>query len=541
MTTTKSINFNNLFIQDLTNDLSIAVPTLIALAIQEQPEIINIIKQISQIEQPDLQIKVKEFMNNVSFFDEYLNVVLSVYLSTLMYKNDIFPNFIHSVLVETGTTDITIEDLKLNSETLINMLINKQTNNIKGGNPFKKFLKMLKSLYPIAFVILVICIDYRILFNPMLQQSYQKASETYTTLSLVANPDKDCGYVEIPRYVEMFDKYNPQWNTARYYKAVMCVSQKNMDDYLESHPDFTPTYPKMETEMFSEDIVVEMSRELVPVDTSKMSTEIAIVGDKCSDMLNSIVVYDEKGVFNKQKSISKLDEYIDMSDEEIFNLFFPQDTKIERSDSSIGVQEMVTDAFSILYAMYKDVTKQTGISPAFSIKTSLSRTFKKYCIEKKRQIEDISRTTQRQIEDYIIDVAETFQDITEFLSLLPWLIGLNSAAMFIFLAFTRNLLGIRYSSTDRQQLEDSERVQIVGTDENIGSDIVTPMLALTSRDRSRARAHPTSSLENLPPPRRGGHNRKRKTLRNKKRGTKPVKRGKRHNTRHKKNRFTKRR
>ena len=496
----KSINFNNLFIKDLINDLSIAVPTLISIAIQEQPEIINIMKQVGQIGEPDLQKKVKEFMNNISFFDDYLNVVLSVYLSTLMYKNDIFPNFIHAVLVETGSTDITIEDLKLNSETLINMLINKQTNNITGGNPFKKITQMLKSLSPIALVILVTCIDYRMLLNPTFKQAYQKASEAYTSLLLVADPEKDCGYVEIPYYVEIFDKYNPEWNTAHYYKAVMCISQKKMNKYLESHPDFASIYPEMEPGKFSREIVVEMSRELVPVDASKMSTEIAIVENTFHDMLNSIVVYDETGVFNTRKSISKLDEYIGMSEEEIFNRFFPKDTKMEHSVSSISVQEVVTDTFSILYNMYKDVTKQTGISPAFSIKTSLTRTFKRYCRDKKRQIEDISRDTQRDIEDYVVEVAETFEDITEFLLLIPWLIGLNSMALFFIFIFIKNLLGVRRKHAD---------IEYVPT------------------QRKRGKTHITSILEQLPSP-IGGRN--RKTRRNKKRRTKHLKGGKRHNT-----------
>lgn len=536
MTTTKSINFNNLFIQNLTNDLSIAVPTLITLAIQEQPEIINIINQISQMEQPDLQKTVKEFMNNVSLFDDYLNIVLTVYLSTLMYKNDIFPNFIHSILVETGTTDITIEELKLNSETLIHMLINKQTNNIKGGNPFKNFIKILTSLWPIAFVILTICIDYHYVFNPKLQQLYQKASNIYTTLSLVANPDKDCGYVEIPQYLVIFDKYNPQWNSSRYYKAIKCISQKKMNDYLESHPDFTYTYPEMEIEMFSKDIVVN---ELVPVDASKMTTEIAIVRDKFSDMSNLIVVYDETGVFNIKKSIAKLNKYIGMSDEEIINHLYPQDTIIERPDSSNGV-EMLKDAWSIIVALFKDV-KQGGISPSFSIETSLIRTFKHYCIDKKRELEDISRATQRQIEDYIIDVTETFQDITDFLALLPWLFSINSMAMIFFIRFIRNLLGVRYSSTDRQQFEESERVQIVGSDENIGSDSVargTPMLALAPRGRTRARTQTSSILENQQPPRRGGH--KHNTRKHKRRKTRKLKCGKKRYTRYRRARPTRR-
>lgn len=516
MTTRKSINFSNPFIQDLTNDLGIAVPTLISLAIQEKPEIINIMKEVSQIEQSELQKKVKEFMNNVSFFDDYLNVVLTVYISTLMYENDIFPNFIHSVLVETGTTDITIDDLKLNSESLINMLINKQTNNIKGGNPFKQFIKMLTKLWPIAFAILVICANYFYFCNPALQKIYQKASQTYSTISSVANTDKDCGYIEIPLSIRMYDKYNPQWKIMRYYKAVTCISQKKMNDYLETHPDFAPIYPEMETGIFSKDIVVEMSKELVPVDTSKITREIALVGDKCSDMLNSIVVYDETGVFNTQKSISKLDEYIGMSDEEIFHLFFPGDTKIEPSDSPIGVQEMVSDAITILYSMYNDIKAQTGLSQAFTIKTSLSRTFKKYCRDKKRQIEDVSRDTQRDIEDYISEVGETFEDITDFLSILPWLIGLNSMFMVFFIMFIKNLLKVRPEVRDRPQLESSERLL---THEN----------AITLPRRSRGELQGPSSLENLlPPSRRGGYN--RKTRRNKRVKTRRFKRGKRDNT-----------
>ena len=260
MLATKSRTFedfsNSLVTKTLINELNIAIPTLISMAMKEQPKINEIMETINQMDHNVLQQKVKKFMKNDPEFNNYLNVVLSVYLSTLMYENNIFPDFIHSVLVKIGINDITIDDLKLNSKLLINMLINKQTGNIIGGG-LEQFISILKQIWPLAFMILVIYTNYCVIVNPNNKRIYEQAANTYDTYSLFTEPNKDCGFVEIPVYIELFAKWNPEYKIDEYYTALKCVSQKKMlshlkENYEEFYPDFGTMPDDIEKKMGEE-------------------------------------------------------------------------------------------------------------------------------------------------------------------------------------------------------------------------------------------------------------------------------------------------
>lgn len=535
---------NNLVTKTLINELNIAVPTLISMAMKEQPKINEIMETINQIDHDVLQQKVKNFMENDPEFDNYLNVVLSVYLSTLMYENNIFPDFIHSVLVKIGINDITIDDLKLNSKLLINMLINKQTNNIIGGG-LEQIINILKKIWPLAFMILVIYADYCVIVNPNNKRIYEQAANTYDTYSLFTESNKDCGFVEIPVYIELFAKWNPEYKIDEYYTALMCVSQKKMlshlkENYEEFYPDFGTMPDDVETKMGDEK---EMSTQLVPY--------IDKIKEKSGEMVNSLIVYNkENNKFNIEETLAQLTEYSEMSDEEIINRLFPDDKIFEEDVKQSGLMETITDGFKLLQAVFMDIKRQTGISTAFTIKTSVARTIKKYCILKKRELQDNMRKMERTAEDYMSSIVESIEDVSDLLSMLPWLMTINVAALSIFSLFIKNLLesinGRNGRNGSRDMLElgyanelttetnrRSNRLALKnGTDEISNSTVVARS---TSTDDPYASANQTTLVRQ----RRGGY--KRKTRKNKSIRTKKLKRGKKRHTIHRKVRPTKRR
>ena len=531
---------NSLVTKTLINELNIAVPTLISMAMKEQPKINEIMETINQTDHDVLQQKVKKFMNNAIEFDNYLNVVLSVYFSTLMYENNIFPDFIHSVLVQIGINDITIEDLKLNSKSLIDMLTtNKQTGNIIGGG-LEQFISILKQIWPLAFMILVIYTNYCVIVNPNNKRIYEQSADVYDTYSLFTESNKDCGFVEIPVYIELFAKWNPEYKIDEYYTALKCVSQKKMlshlkENYEEFYPDFGTMPDDVETKMGDEK---EMSTQLVPY--------IDKIKEKSGEMVNSLIVYNkENNKFNIEETLTQLTEYSEMSDEEIINRLFPDDKIFEEDVKQSGLMETITDGFKLLQAMFNDIKRQTGISTAFTIKTSVARTIKKYCILKKRELQDNMRKMERTAEDYMSSIVESIEDISDLLSMLPWLMTINVAALSIFSLFIKNLLESingrngRNGSRDMLELElntetnrRSNRLALKnGTDERSKS---TAIATSTSTHDPYSNANETTLVR-----RRGGY--KRKTRKNKSIRTKKLKRGKNRHTRHRKVRPTKRR
>ena len=528
MLTTKPRTFddfsNSLVTKTLINELNIAIPTLISMAMKEQPKINEIMETINGIDPDVLQKKVKNFMKNDPEFNNYLNVVLSVYLSTLMYENNIFPDFIHSVLVKVGINDITIEDLKLNSKLLINMLINKQTNNIIGGG-LEQIISILKQIWPLAFMILIIYTDYCVIVNPNNKRIYEQAANTYETISLVVEPNKDCGFVEIPVYIELFAKWNPEYKI-EYYTALMCVSQKKMlshlkENYDEFYPDFGTKMPDdVDTKMGDEK---EMSTQLVPY--------IDKIKEKSGEMVNSLIVYNkENNKFDIDETLAQLTEYSEMSDEEIINRLFPDDKIFEEDVKQSGLFDPITDGFKLLQAVFMDIKRQTGISTAFTIKTSVARTIKKYCILKKRELQDNMRKMERTAEDYMSSIVESIEDITDLLSMLPWLISINAAAAASFSLFIKNLLDGGNETTGPENesgMRELEYPSYIQTNRR------------SNRIASSATTHDPYASALVKRTGRGGY--KSKTRKNKRQKTRKLKRGKKRYTRHRRARPTRRR
>ena len=538
MLTTKPRTFedfsNSLVTKTLINELNIAVPTLISIAMKEQPNINNIMIAINEIDPDVLQEKVKKFMKNDPEFNNYLNVVLSVYLSTLMYENNIFPDFIHSVLVKVGINDITIEDLKLNSKLLINMLINKQTNNIIGGG-LEQIISILKQIWPLAFMILIIYTDYCVIVNPNNKRIYEQAANTYETISLVVEPNKDCGFVEIPVYIELFAKWNPEYKIDEYYTALKCVSQKKMlshlkENYEEFYPDFGTMPDDVETKMGDEK---EMSTQLVPY--------IDKIKEKSGEMVNSLIVYNkENNKFDIDETLAQLTEYSEMSDEEIINRLFPDDNIFEEDVKPSGLMDKITDGFKLVQAVFNDIKRQTGISNAFTIKTSVARTIKKYCILKKRELQDNMRKMERTAEDYMSSIVESIEDITDLLSMLPWLFTINAAAVASFSLFIKNLLEARNETTEpgneSRMLEYPSYIQTPRRSNRLEMGNPSTLAISTSTRDPYASARETTLVKRTG---RGGY--KSKTRKNKRQKTRKLKRGKKRYTRHRRARPTRRR
>ena len=96
----------------------ISIPTITSHTIIKQPKIIQIMREINNIDFPILEEKIKGFFNNA--VNDNFEIIQVLLICSLMYKNDVFPQFIFDILTELGFSQgLTVQELKQNSENLI--------------------------------------------------------------------------------------------------------------------------------------------------------------------------------------------------------------------------------------------------------------------------------------------------------------------------------------------------------------------------------------------------------------------------------------
>lgn len=260
----------------------------------KQPKIFAITQKINNMNPSVLNKKVRDFINNDNLSEDYIYYI--IFGCTLMYENDTFPEFIHSVLVALGINNVSINDLKINSKNLIHQLIN-QRNGITGGAPFKEVWQILMSI----FIIIGVLYADIAFFHPL----YIKATNVYnTTLTLYdtyqnIDMEKCKEEVDVPETIIFLDKYKDiffkDWDWGRAigpyhtYKVMSCIMYPNIQS-------------KMAFELSEEDAFMDLNKftndPVVPV-------LLKLIEYKPDDA-KSLVVYDSKSLvaYDSKRSLA---------------------------------------------------------------------------------------------------------------------------------------------------------------------------------------------------------------------------------------------
>jgi hypothetical protein len=467
-------------INDYLENSSINVPTIITYTMLRQPEIVKIFNKINDIDITTLERKTTNFIGKDVLKDES-DIILIVLLSTLMYKNDVFPQFIYEILNKLNVTSVSVQELKQNSENIINMLLNNSTGGgQKGGN----FAAIVSVLFQIAWVLITIETNYYYVSRtiPVFQEAYKRGSDIYQVVKSVGNMGQECGNMVMPPEMRYIDKYFIsqfyKGDLENVYKTITCIANKHANQYLqdeifmpENINDFVVNFSEIVQQ--GEEVVSNAlvpvdykvaSNALVPVDSkvvsnalvpvspkvisnavnvqmqiTQLNTQLQPVKTNIENTMNELIIFDGPKI-DFDKTNQTLIKYGEMSEEDLFYLFYPKTELVsKKSENSIfsvlGAYEFAKDTVGLFASMTKIAIDETGGVNAIYVTKQYIWIFKDYCIKKKRELEDIRTKTGRQVEDFIKEADRTKQNINDFFDVLPRLIMLNSGAGGIIILF----------------------------------------------------------------------------------------------------------
>jgi len=471
---------SNQIINDYLAYSNISVPTKVSLTILKQSEIITIMNDINKIDVSILERKISDFIGNNELKDES-SIVLITFLCCLMYKNDIFPQYIYDVLKEMNITDVSIEELKQNSENFINMLLD---NSIGGGKKGgANFNVIYGALWNISFVLIISLYDYYYLTNEAIPKIYEKAINMVRETISISQNMNNCEYIQIPPTIRYLDKYviNKNFGVENIYRSLSCIANRDMDNYLQDEifmpqniqkSNFAVVFSDIEkkSKQITEDIA---SHSLVPegykFDVQQqivlLNTQLQPVLSNIENTMNELMVY--KDIDNENldldKTMVQLKRYEEMSEDELLNLLYPQTDIISKkktgmSETSIiaNAYEFAKDTFSLLYYTSQKVAEETGNINAIDITKQWIWIFKDYIVQKIRDIEDIKRKTDRNISDFIKEANRTKENILDFLNVLKWLIPANCYMIAIISSWIINFINKIKNRSNRDTIESSQ-------------------------------------------------------------------------------------
>jgi hypothetical protein len=434
---------NNHIIQAYIDATNISIPSLISFAIIKQPEIIVKMTKINDIEFSVLQTKVKQFMNNNPFFDNPQNVIMTIFICNIMYKNDIVPKLIHDILSELNS-NVTIEELKQNAESLINALT---TSVKKGGQKGGNFSSIISHLTAIGYVIFVISVDYWYINQniKIFVEDYNKALSYYKSISNI-NPEK-CNYIEIPEYISLLDDWNPKWENkiSEIYKYTKCIANKDFNKYFYEHSisekitNITAEINKVKNDTSTALVPVDSSTALVPFGLKSTEFNALISVRFNPTVIESAFKYkmtNDGMWFDKEDTIEQLDYYINMDLKDLHNILFPKNNKIndETINNKINDETINNEIVDSFWGNTWGNTINTGMRMINMVKKTVSpleliyqeteiirRIFK----DIKIQVEDAHIKIQRDVENTISDVNSIINHISGLIRTFIIIAGMN--------------------------------------------------------------------------------------------------------------------
>lgn len=520
-------------ITDFLNITNTSVVTLISITILQTPDIPVIMNNIDKIDSSTLTTKVINFFDNDTELNKPLNIFLIVFLTTLMYKNDIMSKLVCNTLIELGITDITPNELKQNSENLILILT---TDKQMGGTIGGGLQNIMKQLFSISFVLFIAYIDY-IYINksiPILNGIYEKylAYVSLTKSIKGLDVEKQCGYIQIPPLVQYINNYNSEFDIEQIYRVVTCISNGELNTYIRENP----TYLSNAVVLYNQDSESSNISPVQFVPDSDFSKQLAIlnieegghidgpISEMINIMNNELMVYNSDGNMNAERTKEKLTYYGDMPHDALVELLSSKSKyNVNYAKSQQNVENgsifnkinkatsFVKDTASVILSLVQDAQRQVGNIDSISIINSYIWMFQKFCRVKNRELEDYIRNKERNLQDFITDVRQTKENIIQFIKTFSLLLKLNAIAGTILLSFIYELMKKLFRVAEKEKVLEIE---------NDGVAIKDSSLNITT----------------------GGKN-KRKTSKNKhKYRTRKLKGGKRKrkNTRYRRNRSTRR-
>lgn len=454
----------------------IGVPTIITMTILNQPEILSVMSKINNIDEITIENKLRGFLG-ADMLNDKSTIILVPLLCSLMYKNDIFPIFINDILTDLNITGVTVEELKNNSENLINLLLENYKGGKKGG---ANFGQMLRVLGQIAFVINVVMYDNWFIKNSGIPEEYEKATAVLNTVkrafdtAVAKNVEEKCGYVEVPSILRYLDKYNSnQYQLEHIYQVVVCVSHNTFNINLQNEV-FMPENIKNMTfgnvnfeerikqkgmrqtqaqEMVSNELVssgYNFDREIIEQEMALISTEIQPVIENIEGNITGLFIYDNETI-NLEKTKENLMNGVAMTQEQFISLVYPEyknkknpiKKNINKGKRSFfaSTGEFLMDTTIVMYDMsrgFLEIFKNKPLISTVDITTQYYWIFKDYCRKQLESIEDLQRQTSRDINTFITETERMTQKIFGLIESLKYLIFKNIAAAAIIASWTYN-------------------------------------------------------------------------------------------------------
>lgn len=460
---------NNILDNILDNSI-LSITSIITYTMFKEPHILEIMNNINEIDPSVLDSRLKSFFNND--IQSKLDTSQIIFLCTLMYKNDIFPTFIFNTLNKLGALQgLTIQDLKNNSENLIDLLLSKTKGGVQKGGA--DFMKIMSILYQISFILAVIMFDYYYFSHTIWSKIQDKGTKIMESVSILKDGSETCNNINVPDSLIYYNKYfavrdsEEDNNLLNTYKIISCVANKWMNNYLLDEV-FTPEQFKqgnLQTEYSNALVLFDKEKQKITTDVSLVpskvsSNEVTIqviqnqilpIGQNAENILNGLIIYGETNKQNIETTKTELQKYIDMNNDQLLEMLrknIYQQTKIEEKISNPTTfgraSEFASDSYLLLRNLFNTATKEgNGISfdnMAFDITKSYARIIKDFCKQQLRNIEDLQTKSNRKLEDFVLESERLLEDLQHFIRYLPYLYAANIKAAGIIIAYISILI-----------------------------------------------------------------------------------------------------
>ena len=181
------------------------------------------------------------------------------------------------------------------------------------------------------------------------------------------------------------------------------------------------------------------------------------IENRFENILNGLIVYKNENDqnINIDETIKKLKIYEDMPIKAVINLVAPELQEINMNIESDETTTLITftkDTLTLLYNILNNVVKETKDVYSLNIVTEWSRRLKYYCTIKARQLEDIKKTSERNLIDFMNEASNTSEDIMQIIILIKILISINTYLIYVIMYFLYKIIN-RENQIENDKIE----------------------------------------------------------------------------------------
>ena len=458
---------------------TVNIQTLVTFTIMKNPKIIEVFQETSQQDANILEKKTNSFFKTTLKIDE---ITLIIYLCALMYENEIMPNYINSIL-EKLNMKIDINDLKNTANNFINVLLNKNPDNLVGGSNFN-FNSLKQILLHIAaclFISSILYADYKY-YNEYLVPSTEKAinlvADYKQKIKKVTNFDTQCNKF-VPDSVLYLDKYGINGFSAL-YKLSGCLAESNV-----LYPDFIDEYNKKSKDLANKN---QYQYALVPLESSNSETSNQLVTVQFNSDIQHVNDF-SNSIYNRQLSTPAetaeykiyLETLINTPDSDFFKKVtnganlntINIDESVNNEKTFLGTfqkaKNFITDTGKVITSVFREVTTTGTVVPSVNPLQGVVRTLKDYLTLKLREVEDLERDSKRSVEDSLRDINRVIADVYDLTYMIGILSFINSIVArllkYYFLLIFKKMTNLRLTNGNGSQLEVGDDKLQLGDDQ----------------------------------------------------------------------------